>query len=67
MLKFEVNEAVRVKDRDPEMIGTIYDIHWHADRATPIYFLNVTGKKKSRWYFENEMEKPDASGGTHES
>ena len=66
-LKFEANETVRVKNRDPEMIGTVYDVQWHFDRATPIYLLNVNGKKKKRWYFEDEMEKPEASGGTHES
>ena len=67
MLKFEVNERVRVKNRDPEMIGTIYNVRWHFDRATPIYSLNVNGKKKKRWYFEDEMEKLEPSGGRDES
>ena len=67
ILKFNVNETVRVKNRDPEMIGTIYNVHWHFDRAAPIYFLQVNGKKKSRWYFEDEMEKCETSGEPHES
>lgn len=63
---FYMNDIVREKNREPEVIGRIYRVDWHFDRNVPMFFLEVKGKKKHRWYFENDLElieKADANQG----
>lgn len=55
-ISFYMNDLVREKDREPEVIGRIYRVNWHFERNIPIFFLEVEGKKKHRWYFEDDLE-----------
>jgi len=47
----------RVKDKNhPEYVGIIDDIEWHYKFNNPMYFIVVSGKRKTKRYFENDLE-----------
>ena len=37
-------------------IGIIREIYWHGSRNAPFYLLTVNNKKKSRRFFDDEIE-----------
>jgi len=52
---FVIGEPVRVKD-DPNLIGVVCDINWHHQKSSPIFFLEINGKRRSRRFFQDELE-----------
>lgn len=56
--KFKFGDLVIHKNKEDKIIkGVIADIMWHDCKKSNYYFLLVDGKKKSRRYFNNELEK----------
>lgn len=56
--KFKFGDLVICKNNENCVVkGIIEDIMWHDSKKCNYYFLLVDGKKKSRRYFNNELEK----------
>lgn len=36
-------------------VGVIVDIEWHYKRAEPIFYLEFSGKRSSKQYFQSEL------------
>lgn len=51
--QFYIGQKVRIKDKNEDAIIT--DIMWHYDKKEHYYFVTVSGKKKSKRYFEFEL------------
>lgn len=52
--KFDFGQKVKIKDKNE--IAIITDIMWHFGNTEHFYFVTVNGKKKSKRYFESELE-----------
>lgn len=66
-VNFDVGETVKIRNQNSEIIEIVYNNEWHSKRRLPMYFLQVNGKKKSRRYFEEELEKiPDQNSSNGE-
>ncbi|MGF6907846.1 hypothetical protein [Fusobacterium sp. PH5-44] len=53
--KFKKKEKIYIKEKD--IIGRVITYIWHSKEEKYFYILYVNGKKKSRRYFENELQK----------
>lgn len=53
--KYKIGEKVYIKEG--KIKGVIRTYIWHFSREEYYYLLYVNGKKKSRRYFEDELEK----------
>lgn len=54
MPKFNFGQKVKIKDKDE--IAIITDIMWHFGNTKHFYMVTVNGKKKSKRYYEFELE-----------
>jgi hypothetical protein len=59
--KFRIGDVVLVRNNEKSVYGNIRIMNWHFDKKEYFYFLFVNGKKKSRRYFEEELEKVENS------
>lgn len=55
--KFSVGEKVIVESQGERKQAVILDDNWHFKQAEHFYFVSVNGKKRTRRYFEREIEK----------
>jgi hypothetical protein len=55
-LDFYLGDEVIVKDY-PERLAKVYYVGWHYKRNEPMFYLWVDGKKKSRRYFKEDLQK----------
>lgn len=52
---FAVGDPVRV--RGVSSVGEVTDVCWHHKESRPFFHVAISGKKKSRRFWENELEK----------
>ena len=38
-----------------EIVGIISDMIYHGDKKAPMYFIEISGKKKSKRYFDDDL------------
>lgn len=55
--RFSVGEKVVVESQGERKQAVILDNEWHFKQKEHFYFVSVNGKKRTRRYFESEIEK----------
>lgn len=53
--KLKVDEVVYVKRRDKN--GSIIRIHWHLNKAKPIYAISINDEESGYQYFDEHLDK----------
>lgn len=57
--KFQIGEKVVVESQGEKKNAIILADEWHFNRKEHFYFVSVNGKKRTRRYFEKEIEKAE--------
>lgn len=55
--KFQIGEKVVVESQGEKKNAIILADEWHFNQKEHFYFVSVNGKKRTRRYFEKEIEK----------
>lgn len=56
---FKVGDLVRINVKDD--VGEVVEVRWHHKEQKPIYTLKITGRKKGKRYWPEELSITDMS------
>lgn len=58
--KFQIGEKVVVESQGEKKNAVILSDDWHFNQKEHFYFVSINGKKRTRRYFEREIEKAES-------